>query len=65
MSALFRADGDGAAPVVAAGIFGPHLDGVVVRDGDQDVLRGMPHHLLDVLRVSVQNRDALEIVSWL
>ena len=65
VSALFRADGDGAAPVVAAGILGPHLDGVVVRHGDQDVLRGMPNHLLDILRVSVQNRDALEIVSGL
>ena len=65
VSALFRADGDAAAPVVAAGILGPHLDGVVVRHGDQDVLRGMPNHLLDILRVSVQNRDALEIVSGL
>jgi hypothetical protein len=39
-----------------------YLDGIVVADADQHVLRGVPRHLLDVLRVPVQHRHALEVV---
>ena len=54
-----------ARPVVAAGIFRPNFDGIVVRHGYERIFRRVPQHLLDVLRVAVQHRDALEVVPGL